>query len=48
MGETFDLCVKKKDMKLSGYIFFLQKLKNTSFMLKALFHTCAALFSNDL
>ena len=29
-------------------VLFLQKLKNTSFMLKALFHTCAALFSNDL
>ena len=27
MGETVDLCVKKKDMKLSGYIFFCKNFK---------------------
>lgn len=42
------MCQKERYETEWIHFFFLQKLKTTSFMLKALFHTCAALFSNDL
>ena len=37
MGETVDLCVKKKDMKLSGYIFFCKNFKILVLSLKHFF-----------